>query len=267
MAILRILNPTACTDIFYGLSSNGDISCFEVKAWKGRVRKNSHLDLIINCNLAQDGNSPQRETSLSISQLYGTKFFLQMNEYTSKWRNSNRDSQNLVVKIELQCVTREILLKVEDESKLKLDDLSLTFDAFQQYLDKHLGRQELEMQVEQSPFQFEPKLHEEGDKEQLTSKLTEDLVQEQCSSDVHTDMMQNVPTMPTPPSSTEANNCSSMTTILLMFFAFFLALLTRFFFDSICHCKQFVSEVASRFVSQKQGSVKPPEKERDKGSN
>lgn len=118
IAILRISNPIANSDVFYKLSSDGCKPCIQVRSWKGRVRQNSHVDVTIvayvrpeemeeeeedeeewsddqngeqhynNHNKRQQQHPPADVdlTDISLAKLCQTQFLLEMSEYVPRWR-------------------------------------------------------------------------------------------------------------------------------------------------------------------------------------
>jgi len=140
VAILRIWNPTPNSDVFYKLSPDCHKPSFHAKSWKGRVRKNSHIDINISVKVDSDDErsgstfSNSESPVLSLAQLCRVQFLLEMNEYTSRWRTNKC---NLVVKVELHSLTRGIMLKLQNETKLDVDDPSSSSDHIQQLISKY----------------------------------------------------------------------------------------------------------------------------------
>lgn len=140
IAILRVYNPNIKSDIFYKLFSDCYRLCFRVKSWKGRVRRNSFVDVIINTNVVKANSSDNYKhhknmdnysPCLTLGQLCQTKFTLEMTEFIPKWRNydnslgggHNRNEQSLLIKIELQCVTFDLLMKMQKESPIDCETI------------------------------------------------------------------------------------------------------------------------------------------------
>src|SRR5699024_7444448 len=158
IAILRILNPTANSDVFYKLDSECCTLGFQVKSWKGRVRKNSHVDVTIAANIksASPGGNPDVGDdlpALSLEQLCQTKFSLEMTECLTKWRpgfgGAHRNDPNLMVKIELHCITREILLQIQNETPLNMDNVSESCDDIEQRIAKYVAHAAASLVTEQ----------------------------------------------------------------------------------------------------------------------
>lgn len=93
-------------DVFYKLFTDNNRFYFPVKSWKGKIRRNSFIDINIDTILAikpnetnsnsciNDNNCSNDNYAITLDQLSKTKFTIELTEYIPKWRNKHAELAN-----------------------------------------------------------------------------------------------------------------------------------------------------------------------------
>ena len=225
---------------------------------------------------------------LSLSQLCQTKFSLEMNKSSNKWRPnygpgsaSNRAEQNLVV-IELRCITRNILLQIQNGTTLNMDNFLESCEDIEERIDKCVQAQTLVLNM---PIQEKQPLLQVNEKtsnkqvdndEELQTHLVslDERTQEDGTLDIVEndmaqldDQMENESVAPAEqPSKSNSQlddeqleKVASISSAFMVLMVLLMRLVANMLSSSVLYTKRFASKIMQLF-GLKETLVKPTEK-------